>query len=344
MEKIAKHRDSRTLIIVACCVAIVLVAAALLVFFEPWKQQAASSGIEPRQHLSEYSWEELARIGKELSTCNSETEALRHARAYGLCSNDGTLPADELKSLELTNGVTVNVRLAGIWHDQRSDGRRAGLSFVFADAVEEHSMNHAFENALGKNADSVGGWSASDMRAWLSSDLYYKLPVELRNSIVSVEKSTANIVRAGDEGYDPGHLSGSSTDWITSTSDKLWLLSATELCGAIPAAEDLDIDESISQVYRQEGSQYRLFATAQVAAFQPCELLACQQANTTNGLPCTWWLRTKTLEFGEGFWLVGTDGAALPGIGECAAAIAGDEEPTSWGPDHARGVIVGFCL
>lgn len=60
----------------------------------------------------------------------------------------------------------------------------------------------------------------------------------------------------------------------------------------------------------------------------------------------TWWLRTKTLEFGDGFWLVGTDGTTLNGLGEDARVVEDPEfSPDElWGPDHERTVVVGFCL
>ena len=68
-------------------------------------------------------------------------------------------------------------------------------------------------------------------------------------------------------------------------------------------------------------------------------------SNSVVPAPSTWWLRTKTLEFGNGFWLVGTDGAPLNGLGEDARAADPAYVPDAvWGPDHARGVVVGFCL
>jgi hypothetical protein len=62
--------------------------------------------------------------------------------------------------------------------------------------------------------------------------------------------------------------------------------------------------------------------------------------------PVTWWLRTKTLEFDQGFWLVGTDGTPLNGLGDDVRVVGDASYAPSelWGPDHARGVVVGFCL
>ena len=104
----------------------------------------------------------------------------------------------------------------------------------------------------------------------------------------------------------------------------------------------MGVDETMCGIYAGEGTQYRAFADAGVAAFAPNEALV----RTLDGEATTWWLRTKTLEFGEGFWLVGTDGTPLNGLGEDARVVEDPEFAPDelWGPDHARGVVVGFCL
>ena len=72
------------------------------------------------------------------------------------------------------------------------------------------------------------------MRAWLNGDLAGMLPADLRAAIVSVQKHTANYVEGTDEQDEPGHLSGAPADWASETSDRLWLLSVSELCGTVP--------------------------------------------------------------------------------------------------------------
>ena len=360
---------NNVLVITACAIALALVAAAALWAFEPWRSGGAEVEVEHRQNLNDYSWGELAAISAKVGACENETDAVRIAASYGLCSDEGRINAGNVKKLTLANGQPIRIQLAGVWHDERTDGGKAGLTFAFADAAGERAMNHAFESEDGAHADSVGGWQASDMRTWLNGDFLNDLPADLRSRIVSVQKRTANRVGAQDELDEAGRLAGAADDWVSETSDKLWLFSVAELCGSVPARAELGIDSTMTPVYRAEGSQYRLFADAGVAAFEPNkELMRCGDgvvviddeppssgddpnapvatgSNSVVPAPCTWWLRTKTLEFGNGFWLVGTDGASLNGLGEDARAADPAYVPDAvWGPDHARGVVVGFCL
>ena len=294
--------------------------------------------------MADYTWSELAAIAEEVGACGDEAEAFRTAARFGLCDEDGSPVAGQAKEIALADGRTVHAQLAGIWHDVRADGGRAGLTFVFAEAAGEHAMNHAFEDARGDAPDSVGGWSASDMRAWLNGDFFYDLPSDLRNGIVAVEKSTVNRADTAAELDEAGHLAGARADWADVTADRVWLLSASEVCGAIPESDSLGIDDTMAALYAGEGAQYRLFADGGIAAFEPNDALVRSDAAAAG--PCTWWLRTKTLEFGDGFWLVGTAGAPINGLGDAPPAAQDPEYAPSelWGPDHARGVVAGFCL
>lgn len=346
---IAKHN---ALPLVAGVMALLFVLAAAAWAFQPWQPAAVRPNVTPQQDLAAYSWEELAAISSEIGACETEADALRAAASYNLRGEGGSAHAMGTKALELADGRQVRVELAGVWHDERSDGGKAGLTFAFADSACEHAMNHAFESKDGVDADSVGGWQASDMRAWLNGDFLNEFPADLRNRIVSVQKRTANRVGVQDELDEAGRLAGSSQDWLSETSDKLWLFSVAELCGDVPANADLGIDSTMTPIYGAEGAQYQLFADAGVSAFSPNELLvrsgngvASTSSSNASLKPCTWWLRTKTLEFGNGFWFVGTDGTPLNGLGEDARILEPSYVPDEvWGPDHARGVVVGFCL
>lgn len=329
---------------VALAVSVVLLAASAAYAHRGLWGTPRPASVGVRASWDEYGWDELAAIAEELAACQSERAALARASRYGLCAQDGTLDASKTKELTLADGRTVRVSLVGIWHDDRADGGKAGLTFAFADAAGPHAMNHAFEEPEGLLADSKGGWSASDMRSWLADTLLFELPPELRSRIVPVQKRTANAIDMNDEAIDLGKLAGTPGEWIGETTDDLWLFSAAELCAQVPATEELGVDTSMSAVYAQEGTQYQLFAQQDVAAFAPNEALVRTMAGEDE--PCTWWLRTKMLEFGDGFWLVGTDGTPLNGFGEDARVVMDPEyaPDESWGPDHARGVIVGFCL
>lgn len=333
-------------IILATVVAIALIVTAALFSFEPWQTKQAHNAVKVKSALNEYSWNELSLIASEISSCKSQDEAMTCAKKYHICNSDGSLDGTQTKTVSLSGGIESNVVLADIWHDARTDGGKAGLTFAFNEPVGLHSMNHSFENDDGGDADSVGGWGSSDMRQWLNGDFIYTLPHDLRSHIVEVQKTSASAVGSDDELDDPGHLGGTGSDWAAETSDKVWLLSAAELCGEIPAESTLGIDSTMASVYSSEGTQYRLFKNYGVAAFSAHEFLMMPNTSgSAEGDYCTWWLRTKTLEFGDGFWLVGTDGTPLNGLGEDARALDSSFAPDElWGPDHARAVVPAFCL
>ena len=333
--KLALH--SRALLVAACVVALVLVCASVLWVCAPWQARAFEALVSPKAALSDYSWSELSALSSKLAAFDDEAAALDEAARYGLCDQDGNLLSQDAKPLRLADGSQALVKLVGIRHDERTDGGVAGLSFML-ETKAAHAMNHAFEDPEGANADSSGGWRASDMRAWLNGTFVYELPTELRSCLVKVQKTTANNPGTADELDLEGGLAGAASDWAEQTSDMLWLFSTVELCGSVPVHAAMGIDETMVPLYASEGQQYQLFSQLDVSAFEPCEEICLQGA--------TWWLRTKTLEFGDGFWLVGTDGTPLNGLGEDAHVVHDSAYAPEklWGPDHARRVVVGFCL
>ena len=343
MERMRMLLRSRAWLAATLLLAAVMVGGAAAIAWWP-AGTTARADVTPRAKLADYSWAELSAISDELASCTNERQAVACASRYGLCDQQGVLDAESVKSVELADGRTVDVVLVGICQDERTDGGVAGLTFAFADAVGPHAMNHAFEDVEGFDADSKGGWAACDMRAWLADTLWYQLPTDLRAQVVPVQKRTANTLDMNDELFDPGKLAGIAKDWVSETTDSLWLLSACELCGDVPAREDMGVDDSMSAVYAIEGTQYQLFFQQGVAAFAQNTSLVRSLAGEDE--PCAWWLRTKTLEFGDGFWLVGTDGTPLNGLGEDVRVVEDAEyaPQEQWGPDHARGVVVGFCL
>ena len=337
-------------IIGAVLVAIVLLCAAAVYAAGSDGQARRTADVPVRAALADYGWDELAAIADEVGACDDQAGAIAVAARYGLCAADGMLDGTQAKEIAFADGLAVRAQLAGIWHDDRADGGKAGLTFVFADAAGEHAMNHAFEDARSDAPDSTGGWGASDMRAWLNGDFLMGLPADMRSCIVAVQKKTASRVGSADELDEAGHLAGGRADWVDQTADRVWLLSAAEIFGDVPLDDSLGVDETMTAIYAGEGAQYRLFADAGAKAFEPNDALVRTQAGAADGAaggqPCTWWLRTKTLEFGDGFWLVGTDGTPLNGLGEDARAAQDPEYAPDelWGPDHARGVVAGFCL
>lgn len=89
-----------------------------------------------------------------------------------------------------------------------------GFVLEFADIIETHEMNDVVTNA--------GGWPATKMRIYVNETIYESIPKDLKNEII-------------DTYVVSGHGSGDTTGELDNdnfgSTDKLYLLSATELTG-----------------------------------------------------------------------------------------------------------------
>ena len=81
-----------------------------------------------------------------------------------------------------------------------------GFVLEFADIITGHVMNSTATNA--------GGWPASSMRSYLSTDIYNALPADLQNAIIETKVVS-------------GHGSSDSSNFTS--IDKLYLLSTAEV-------------------------------------------------------------------------------------------------------------------
>ena len=113
-------------------------------------------------------------------------------------------------SLKMTNGVTLTYRIIGMNHDNLSDGSgKAGLTFLAT------SRYNSRMNATNYN---TGGWEKSEVRQKMNSISFWNyLPSDFQSKVKSVTKLTNN---------DSGK---SKTATATATSDKLFLLSYSEI-------------------------------------------------------------------------------------------------------------------
>ena len=131
-------------------------------------------------------------------------------------------------SVKLTNGKTMAYRIVGINHDNLADGTgKAGLTFEAANkALAYHRMNATDTNA--------GGWEKSELRGRLNTgDLWSLLPSELQSKVKTVTKMTDN-------------KGGGSAGTPSATTDKVFLLSSTEVFG------DLDGDGAQYEFYKSK--------------------------------------------------------------------------------------------
>jgi hypothetical protein len=234
-----------------------------------------------RKGIADYTWIELKRIARAIAAAASDEEGLRIARKYNLVDAGGKLRGAK-KPLTLADGTKTSVRILGFRHDSRASRGRAGISFEFADSPVRHQMNDRITN--------VGGWEASEMRAWLNADFLASLPRDLRNLIVPVGKMANNVGKVEREG---------DASVVTPTTDMLWLLSMSEVYGSL-SGQTTNVPWSAA-TYDVEGMQYQLYADQGVST---TNYDCCKK----DGARSWWWLRSPSAYGSRGFRRVRFDG------------------------------------
>ncbi len=308
----------RKAVVIVCC----LMALLLCACSGQTTQEEQSSGdvvveIQPKA-LDEYSWEELSGISGEISAAESDEAGREVAKHYGLVNEDGTL-RDQMKMIVLDNKRALDVRVAGIRHDDKADGTgKAGITFMTVGAVDIRPMN--------KEDTIVGGWEASSLRAWLDQELPSRLDDDLAQAIIPVNKLTNNV-----------GITDNLED-VTPTADRLWVFSVHEVCGDV----SWDIDEfrqrrgyeDVDGIVNAEGSQYEVFVQNGVTgAGDPNGFLSL--ASSTGSSP--WWYRTPYPFEWTNLGYTGVNGFFY--------RVMETGYPESIGaPQDPSSVVVGFCV
>ena len=235
-----------------------------------------------RASVEDYSWDELSQIADMIAGAKDQSSALEIEKKYNLVSAAGTLDGTQAKTLQLSDGTSVKMRIAGFRHDQRSDGSGvAGITFLADSIASVRPMN---------TPERVD-WSQTSLRAWLNGEFLGLLPDELSGKVVEVKKQTN---RASD------FSSQEETD------DKVWLLSYFELVGEVSASS------SRSGVYNPEGTQYQMFSDL------GGQWEGTNEAFMVSGECANWWLRSPD-PANEGLIIAPRNSDGSPGLARNSA-------------------------
>ena len=179
-------------------------------------------------------------------------------------------------SMKLTDGQTLEYRIIGIDHDDLADGSgKAGLTFLTTSTGIKSRMNATDTNA--------GGWEKSELRTKMNSgEVWNLMPSDFQSKVKSVKKLTNNI----------GGGSANKDAAITATSDKLFLLSYSEIVPTSYWASSYPWTSN-------EGTQYEAFKG--------------KVTNNYSGNDCLkigsdWWERSANPGNSDYFLLVGSNG------------------------------------
>lgn len=236
------------------------------------EQKEDASDVKAKASLADYSWSELGKIAQKMYGAGSRKAALDVAATYHLAN--GTTPSSATKSVRLSDGTEVKLRLVGLMHDERADGKgAAAMSFV--------ATNVTYRSRMAPNTTTDGGWEASELRAWMNGELRKKLPSDLSDVVIPVKKASNNVGKAR------------SGECVSQTTDYLWAPSIVELTGPLSWTYDSDPSNSAfyNSVFNAEGDQYAYFSQAGVRS---------SDANGCLAFGEDWWMRSTAASSGRG--------------------------------------------
>lgn len=170
----------------------------------------------------------------------------------------------DTKSVTLTTNEVIELQIAGFNHDIYSDGVAAPVTFVMKDCLSSvEPMNTANNNA--------GGYPASTMKTYVETNIYNKLPSDLKAIVAPVKKKC--------------YTAYNDASSLNEANYNVWLLAEAEV-----------FDSVSHTIGNGEGTKYPIFTdnTSRV-----------KKVNTVDRL---WWLRSCTKYSGRSFVLVYDDG------------------------------------
>ena len=189
-------------------------------------------------------------------------------------------------SVKLTDGQTLEYRIIGINHDDLADASgKAGLTFLTTSTNIQSRMNATNTNA--------GGWEKSELRAKMNSgEIWNLMPSDFQSKVKTVTKLTNNV----------GGGIANKNAAVTATSDKLFLLSYSEIVPTSAWASDYPWTSS-------EGTQYEAFRG---------EVTENHAPNAAIAIGSWWWQRSASPNTSVYFF--GVDGRGDPSYINMAAS------------------------
>lgn len=150
-----------------------------------------------------YDWTTLG----EMANAISATEGINQSTVEVLIDKESLLVGDWIVIKYGPQEIAKKARIIGFNHDvlASDSNKMAGISFEFVTIIESGAIN--------SSGGSTGGWGDCEMRGKLKSQYFNNLPTALQNEIKTVNKKYGN----------------PTTNQVDTASDKLWLLSSSEV-------------------------------------------------------------------------------------------------------------------
>lgn len=154
----------------------------------------------------------------------------------------------DTKSVTLTTGETIELQIAGFNHDTYSDGVTAPVTFVMKNCLNATAkMNSGDTN--------TGGYPASAMKTYVETNIYNKLPSDLKAIVAPVKKKC--------------YTTYNQATSLSEANYNVWLLAEAEV-----------FDSVSYTIGNGEGTKYPIFTDN------------VNRVKKVNGSANYWWLRS----------------------------------------------------
>lgn len=205
----------------------------------------------------------VIQVGNFATSTWAEIKAAVQAGIGGLDLSEHWAVGDT-KSVTLTTNEVIELQIAGFNHDTYSDGVTAPVTLVMKNCLNTTSVM----NSGGTNA---GGYPASAMKTYVETNIYNKLPADLKAIVAPVKKKCYTT-------YDQASS-------LSEANYNVWLLAEAEV-----------FDSVSSTVGNGEGTKYPIFTDS------------ASRVKKLNGSTEYWWLRSARYSVSVSFVDVDSNG------------------------------------
>ena len=171
----------------------------------------------------------------------------------------------DTKSVTLTTNEVIELQIAGFNHDTYSDGVTAPVTLVMKNCLNATAkMNNSDTNS--------GGYPASAMKTYVETNIYNKLPSDLKAIVAPVKKKC--------------YTTYNSASSLSEANYNVWLLAEAEV-----------FDSVSYTIGNGEGTKYPIFTDN------------ASRVKKVNGSAYYWWLRSARSGYSTYFVIVYSDGS-----------------------------------
>lgn len=170
----------------------------------------------------------------------------------------------DTKSVTLTTNEVIELQIAGFNHDTYSDGVTAPVTLVMKNCLNTKYYMNNYD-------DNTGGYPASTMKTYVETNIYDKLPSDLKAIVAPVKKKC--------------YTTFNQASSLSEANYNVWLLAEAEV-----------FDSVSYTIGNGEGTKYPIFTDN------------ASRIKKVNGPANTWWLRSAYSGSSAGFVRVRSGG------------------------------------